>query len=409
VAWRDTPRVRSSETLLAGGVLLSQLSTASGSVTEEGDSEPDSSGLLTITPTMPPAATLIEYSSSVQEPFDEVGGIEVQAIEGNDAVSVVTRVMMIPYERGAEERRVPESKQPYGGGLLDDSRYAYLVGNPEKCLADSFDSFDEIDEDSSEARLIKSIAEKATSTVMPYNLNTGLGEPLVDPQDPYFLDETEAKYLDVLDRHLEETDPETMSFAYLESGPDDPHPKKNRGNVDDIIEHFLDSPCCECTQINPKPLKSALKPSRGTFSGGSQKTSVNGDFARSSSVRFKDVDIREFKMTLGNHPSATSGPPVMLDWDSESEPKLTGLEAYERGREPRRNRRQLKLSLQQRHVILVKERGFSFEEVKGAWQEALNVRKQRKETLERGLALMKWDEVWESTCRKFTRIVDGSV
>jgi hypothetical protein len=358
---------------------------------------------------MPPAATLIEYSSSVQEPFDEVGGIEVQAIEGEDAISVVTRVMMIPHARGAEDSHFLGSTKPQCIGLPDDSRYAYLVGNAEKCLADSFDSFDEIDEDSSEARLIKSIAEKATSTVMPYNLNTGLGEPLVEPRDPYFLDETEAKYLDVLDKHLEETDPETMSFADLESGPDDPHPKKNIGNVDDIIGHFLDSPCCECTQITPRPLKSALKPSRWTYIGESQEISVHSDFPRSRSVQFKDVDIREFKMTLGNHPSATSGPPVMLDWDSESEPRLTTLEAYERGREPRRNRRQLKLSLQQRHVILVKERGFSFEEVKGAWQEALNVRKQRKETLERGLALMKWDEVWESTCRKFARVVDGSV
>jgi hypothetical protein len=122
-------------------------------------------------------------------------------------------------------------------------------------------------------------------------------------------------------------------------------------------------------------------------------------------VQFKDIDIREFQMTLGNHPSATSGPPVMLDWEYNPEPKMLDLETYEKAREPRRNRRQLKLSLQQRHIILVKERGFSFEEVKGAWQEALEVRKQRKETLERGLALMKWDEVWESTCRKFHRLV----
>lgn len=113
-------------------------------------------------------------------------------------------------------------------------------------------------------------------------------------------------------------------------------------------------------------------------------------------------------MTLGNHPSATSGPPVMLDWESKSNPTVLNLEAYERGRLPRRKRRQLKLSLQQRHQILVKERGFSFEEVKGAWKEALQVRKERKETLERGLALMKWDEVWESTCRKFARVLDNT-
>ena len=88
--------------------------------------------------------------------------------------------------------------------------------------------------------------------------------------------------------------------------------------------------------------------------------------------------------------------------------KVIPLEKYEKTRPPRRKRRQMKLTLQQRHNILVKERGFSFEEVKGAWQEALDIRRQRKETLERGLALMKWDEVWESTCRKFNRLVDST-
>lgn len=173
---------------------------------------------------------------------------------------------------------------------------------------------------------------------------------------------------------------------------------------------------------------------------------------RPRSVQFKDVDIREFKMTLGNHPSATSGPPVMLSGELHSPRKVMTLEQYEQTRPPRRKRRQLKLSLQQRHNVLVKEQGFSFEEVKGAWQEALEIRKRRKETLERGyvcstvrvhdmlavtfyvevkspshviiyfhhlfllllslpprLALMKWDEVWESTCRKFSRLVDGSI
>ena len=111
-------------------------------------------------------------------------------------------------------------------------------------------------------------------------------------------------------------------------------------------------------------------------------------------------------MTLGDHPAACSGPPVRLDWDASLQFYEVDIEKYERLRLPRRNRKQLKLSLQQRHNILVKERGFSFEDVKGAWHDALEIRRRRKETLERGLALMKWDEVWESTCRKFNRLVD---
>ena len=45
-----------------------------------------------------------------------------------------------------------------------------------------------------------------------------------------------------------------------------------------------------------------------------------------------------------------------------------------------------------------------------AWQEALDVRKGRQETLERNPALLKWDEAWESVCRKVNRVTGiGSV
>jgi hypothetical protein len=370
---------------------------------------------------MPPAAALVDYSSSIEEPFDgiaDVGGIEVEAVEGGDDKSVVTRIMMMPRDHRSEEdsglRQMKERiLSPQKAEHLDEnsSRYDYLnTNNTEKCLADSFDSLDEIEEDSHEAKLIRTLAEKAN--ILSYNLHSGLGdattEPEVNPQDRHFIEETEAKYLDVLDKHLEETDPESMSFSDLDDRPDDPHPKKNQANIDVIFEHFLEAPCCECTTGSSRSLKSALKPSKWTFLEGSSQASVNGDVPRSRSVQFNDVNIREFKMTLGNHPSATSGPPVMLDWETLPASNVMKLEDYERAREPRRNRRQLKLSLQQRHIILVKERGFSFEEVKGAWQEALAVRKQRKTTLERGLAMMKWDEVWESTCRKINRLVDVS-
>ena len=366
---------------------------------------------------MPPAATLIDYSSSIEDPVDAdvlVGEIEVEAIENDDRNSglVLTRIVMMPRKSDFDEesrtsrvigRRVPPLLTPETPEKKDSNRYEYLSNHsPGKCLADSFDSLDEIQEGSNEAKLLKRVAKNAT--YLSYNPNGGLSQPY---DDPYFLDETEAKYLDVLDRHLEDTDPECITFSDLDNGPDDPHPRKNQAKVDEIIEHLLDVPCCECAQGAKPVLKSVLRPSKWTF-GGCTDIPQESNFPRDRSVKFDKVDIREFKMTLGNHPSATSGPPVMLDWDTQPSPHVIDLESYEKARQPRRNRRQLKLSLQQRHGILVKERGFSFEEVKSAWQDALEIRKQRKETLERGLALMKWDEVWESTCRKISRLVDGS-
>ena len=340
---------------------------------------------------MPPAAHF-DFAPMIEEPYDsieDVGGIEVEAFL--DELQVVMKLRMLPRQaipltplrQWQQEEEEEETKEDSD---LDHRPRRWDATS----LVDSFDS-EEIQENSNEARLLQSIAKK--STILTYNLHGGLS-----------FDEDTNKYLDVLDKHLDETDPESTTFDDLDNSTDDLHPKKTRPTLDQVMETFIDNACCECDAMSVgPPLRPAIRPSKWTH--GAKEASSSRK--RPNHVRFKEVDIREFQMTLGNHPSATSGPPVMLDWAQSHSQSKMDLEVYEISRPPRRTRRQLKLSLQQRHNILVKERGFSFEEVKGAWQEALEIRKLRKETLERGLALMKWDEVWESTRRKFSRLVDG--
>jgi hypothetical protein len=390
---------------------------------------------------MPPAAMIFDYSSCVS--FEEqsnnsmsnIAGIEVEAIEimGDEEEKSGIVTMRISLVEEASPTRVSDIRMPPRSintptklpqqhrpslegpttpkGETGGSRYDFLtLSCGEKSLADSFDSTDEIKADSNEARLISRLA---MNHIISYNPNTGLSEPMDIDDESYFLNETEAKYLDVLDKHLDETDPGMTKFSELDESPDGNYPRKNEARLDDILNHLVGIPCCECV-IDRPAIKSILKPSKWTPANCSEwnctPAAESGDnYNKGPSIVFKDVDIREFDMTLGNHPSATSGPPVRLDWESGKSQKVVSLEDYERAREPRRSRRQLKLSLQQRHGILVKQRGFSFEEVKSAWQDALEIRKQRKETLERGMGLMKWDEVWESTCRKVNRLVDGTV
>lgn len=327
-----------------------------------------------------------------------LGGIEVEfevtALEG---ASVVHRISLSPREERDEEKKEAD----FG----DSGQYGYFQesNSKDQSLEHSFDSTDEIKENSNEAKLINRIAQKAhleeEEAIMGFSSENS--------QDVLFSSETEAKYLDVLDTHIEETEPEATSFGELETDIDDKYPVEAAG-VDEIMATLLDS-CCVCDDdfaYGEKPLKSALRSPK--FSQSEYINRPPSPMDPNLHVEFKDVDILEFQMTLGDHPSACSGPPVRLDWESNPKSKLIALEEYENTRQPRRNRRQLKLSLQQRHNILVKERGFTFEQVKGAWHDSLEIRKQRKETLERGLAMMKWDEVWESTCRKFDRIVYGS-
>jgi len=398
--------------------------------------------------------------------------IEVQALGGDLASVKKTQIIVHPgiQNNSAEldkNRASKASKLPLDKYLPDAGSDSKSL---DRCLADSFDSNDEIIEGSNEMKIMKRVVDKQRAISKNrvirrnenrqqqsfFDQNSGLQRQdsisdtnSVNSNDVFVSieDSKEIEYLDVLDKHLK-TGVDVVDSTRIEDDFGDTHPKnqKFQANLDDIIEHLCISPCGEClpdvetlmdeTNTRCGYPKSVLRkpryssPDQYNYSSfhfetkrGIQRQSI---LIRSSSnfnpinssnrieeehtVRFQNVDIRNFKMTLGNHPSATTGPPVMLDGEL-IEPhhlarKIMTLDKYERTRPPRRKRRQLKLSLQQRHNILVKERGFSFEEVKGAWQESLQIRRQRKETLDRGLAMMKWDEVWESTCRKFSRLVD---
>lgn len=409
---------------------------------------------------MPPAAVTNDYES----PFPLCCGafdigeieIEVQALDGDITSVKSTQIVVSPGGFDKNENK-----------FLDDDIGVHR--SPDLSLADSFDSTDEIVEGSNEMKLLQRVVNKQRA-----NLNHGKGREQqhyvhqnggLQRQDSFsdtnsvnsndvfvsIEDAKEMEYLDVLDQHINQSNKDDKDYIHLEDESDSedsyPNKQKYQANLDDIIEHLCAAPCGEClpdvdtlsderNRAGAFPKSVLRKPPRYSSPDQYNYSAVylNGNngqpiLIRSSSeynpsgredniqeqhsVRFQNVDIRSFKMTLGNHPSATTGPPVMLDGEL-IEPqhlarKIMALEKYEQTRPPRRKRRQLKLTLQQRHNILVKERGFSFEEVKGAWQQSLDIRRQRKETLDRGLAMMKWDEVWESTCRKFNRLVDGTL
>jgi hypothetical protein len=143
---------------------------------------------------------------------------------------------------------------------------------------------------------------------------------------------------------------------------------------------------CHC-----KPLKSALRdPSRSS-------TPIDRQ------VSFAALQIREYDMTLGDHPSAKSGPPLQLDWGYSAE-NVVNLDDYERARQPRRSRKQMRLSYRDRQRVLYNEKGFTEDEVNAAWLEALTIRKQRHETVKQSDAAFKIEEAWESTQRKVSRL-----
>ncbi|KAL3943986.1 MAG: hypothetical protein SGBAC_001939 [Bacillariaceae sp.] len=177
------------------------------------------------------------------------------------------------------------------------------------------------------------------------------------------------------------------------------------GSVDNLLCFLVDSACVSTESC--RPLESILSTSSKRMlnrEGGK----LHDDSESRRSVEFKGVVVREFGLTLGDHPNAISGPPIRLDWQNFQKESRMNLDEYEeaRKRKPRRSRRQMKLSLSERHRILVKEQGHSFSEIKGAWKTALQVREQRIETSSQTLLQRKFDEAWESLCRKYWRLLD---
>lgn len=156
--------------------------------------------------------------------------------------------------------------------------------------------------------------------------------------------------------------------------------------LEELARTMLDP--CQCQTF----LKPALRKERRS----------PDDLLASRSVSFDKVDIKEFPMTLGDHPSAASGPPVALDWEKIERERLLDLNEYEASRSPRRSRKQLKLSLRDRKGIL--QRQFSVDEVNKAWQEARAIREQRRETIQRGMMMMLMDDMVETANRRINRM-----
>jgi len=210
-----------------------------------------------------------------------------------------------------------------------------------------------------------------------------------DPDEPELVIER-PRSLSKITSIDEETKEETIIEEGNETGEED------SGMLGQMFNSLMDPCLCfhpdEARTATGKPIKSALKHGNG------DSPSVDRN------VSFSSIQVREYNMTLGDHPVSKLGPPVSLDWNYESE-NVVDLDAYEKARQPRRHRRKLKLSYKDREKILLHDRGFSKDEVREAWLSAIEIRKQRRETKARGALNEKMDEAWESANRKFWRLL----
>lgn len=99
-------------------------------------------------------------------------------------------------------------------------------------------------------------------------------------------------------------------------------------------------------------------------------------------VRFESIEVREYPMVIGDHPSCSYGVPVQLDWVHEKT-YIRELELYEFCRSGRRQgRKELLIPFQERARIVL-DAGFSLDEIGGATLSVINAKKEREESLKK--------------------------
>jgi len=153
-------------------------------------------------------------------------------------------------------------------------------------------------------------------------------------------------------------------------------------------------------------LKSSLKSASSEVLGDeSLRSSIRSTDTTKSVVSFASLEIRAYRVTLGDQPTA-HGPPVSLGWDYDaSDTREYDVERYEAHRAsavPRRRPTELLLSAEDREGLL-EEAGFGPGELRRAAEEAKGVLRQREKS--RKAAKKKFVEprvLWERTRRTFS-------
>ncbi len=124
------------------------------------------------------------------------------------------------------------------------------------------------------------------------------------------------------------------------------------------------------------------------------------DDEQSIHVKFQNIEIRNYDMTLGDNPSCSYGPPVSLDWKYDKE-QVLHIDDYEEGRGTRRKTYQMQMNARYRRHIL-DQMHFTPDEIARSEKEIKSIKKNREMT-KMMLPLWKLEDAAESARRKAKR------
>ena len=163
--------------------------------------------------------------------------------------------------------------------------------------------------------------------------------------------------------------PTTIDISHQSSDHDDRVPENC---------HFKDY---ERTQsmpmMQPPSMGSPARPKKPVLKRSGNSTSSLNSSKRN--VSFTEIRFREYEVSLSHHPSCSFGPPIELGWQY-SESESLPVEDYEGKRSPRRETHELLLSYNVRRRMLLKQGGYSKEDLREAEREVDRIKRGRMMT-----------------------------
>jgi hypothetical protein len=90
-------------------------------------------------------------------------------------------------------------------------------------------------------------------------------------------------------------------------------------------------------------------------------------------VGFANVHVREYAVTVGDHPCCSMGYPLTLDWQYD-EAQTTSVDRYEAQRAPHRTRDQMRTTAAHRMRLVSEESGLSDAELRRATRKLFRAR-----------------------------------
>lgn len=119
------------------------------------------------------------------------------------------------------------------------------------------------------------------------------------------------------------------------------------------------------------------------------------------SVKFSDIEIREYETALGDNPSVRAGPPIGLGWEY-APAGILKVEDYEQQRGPRRSRQEILIPRFVREEKL-RDFGVSREEISLCVQSVEKAKRNRSATMRSTDSMEKVTEGAQSARRKLKR------